>query len=195
MAMRSAYLLGAERVIAMDRFPERLAMAEEHGKAEVLNYEEVNVIEALKEMTGGRGPDACIEAVGMEAHGTRSMYSYDRAKQALYLQSDRAQALREAIIACRKGGIVSIMGVFGVVDKFPMGTAMNKALTLKLGQQFGQKYMPILLDLVQRGELDPSYMLTHTMSLENAPKGYELFKKKQDRCVRAVFIPGKPAEA
>ncbi|MFP2901731.1 zinc-dependent alcohol dehydrogenase [Corallococcus sp. 4LFB] len=188
MAMRSAYLLGAERVIAVDRFPERLAMAERFVGAEALDYSQVeSVVDVLREMTGGRGPDACIDAVGMEAHGTGPGYAYDRAKQALHLHSDRGQALREAILACRKGGTLSVLGVYGLMDSFPLGAIMNKGLTLRTAQQHGQKYLPRLLEHVAKGELDPSFLATHRFSLEDAPKGYELFKKKQDGCVRAVF--------
>ncbi|MDF3070603.1 MAG: Alcohol dehydrogenase GroES domain protein, partial [Polyangiaceae bacterium] len=130
MAMRSAYLLGAERVIAIDRFPERLAMARERVGAETINYAQVDsVVDQLKEMTGGRGPDACIDAVGMEAHGTGVEYAYDRVKQAVRLHTDRGEALREAILACRKGGTLSILGVYGVMDKFPIGVIMNKGMT------------------------------------------------------------------
>ncbi|HZH17229.1 MAG TPA: zinc-dependent alcohol dehydrogenase [Archangium sp.] len=190
MAMESAFLMGAERVIAIDRFPERLMLAREKVGAETINYTEVpSVVEALREMTGGRGPDACIDAVGMEAHGTGPEYAYDRAKQALHLHTDRGEALREAILACRKGGTLSILGVYGVMDKFPMGAIMNKGLTVRTAQQHGQKYVPLLLEHVSRGELDPSYLATHRFSLEDAPRGYEMFKKKEDGCVRAVFTP------
>lgn len=157
MAIKSAYLLGAERVIAIDRFPERLEMAKIHGKAEVLDYEKVDVLEALKEMTGGRGPDHCIDAVGMEAHTTGIEQFYDCAKQMVRLHTDRPAVLRQAIMACRKGGTVSIVGVYGgVVDKFPMGAAMNKALTFKMGQMHAQRYIPRLLEYIQREEIDPS---------------------------------------
>ncbi|HEU4405992.1 MAG TPA: zinc-dependent alcohol dehydrogenase [Polyangiaceae bacterium] len=189
MAQKSAFLLGASRVIAIDRFPERLEMARSHVGAETLDYTRVDVAEALKEMTGGRGPDACIDAVGMEAHGTGIDYAYDRAKQALHLHTDRGQALRQAIYSCRKGGVVSILGVYGVMDKFPVGIMMNKGLTVRTAQQHGQKYVPRLLEHVARGELDPSFLVTHRMSLEEAPRGYEMFKKKQDGCVRVVFAP------
>ncbi|MCC6554868.1 MAG: glutathione-dependent formaldehyde dehydrogenase [Polyangiaceae bacterium] len=190
MAIKSAFLLGAERVIAIDRVPERLRMARERGCAETINYEEVNVREALHEMTGGRGPDACIEAVGMEADATGLEDVYDRAKQKLHLETDRPAALREAILACRKGGTVSVVGVFmGVVDKFPIGAAMNKGLTFRMGQQNGQRYIPKLLEHLQRGEIDTSYLMTHTMRLEDGPHGYRMFKKKLDGCVRAVFTP------
>jgi threonine dehydrogenase-like Zn-dependent dehydrogenase len=189
-AIRAAYLLGAERVIAIDRLPERLAMTERYTGAQTLNYEEVDVLEALRETTGGRGPDACIEAVGMEAHGTGPQYAYDRAKQALRLHTERGVTLRQAILACRKGGTVSIIGVFGgYLDKMPIGAAMNKALTFRMGQQHGQRYIPMLLDRIARGEIDPRYLATHSLPLEDGPLGYEMFKHKQDGCVRAVFHP------
>ncbi len=190
MAIQSAYLLGAERVIAIDRLPERLRLAKEHGGAETINYAEVDgVVDLLKEMTGGRGPDACIDAVGMEAHGTGIDYAYDRVKQALRMESDRAQALREAILACRKGGVVSVVGVYGLTDKFPMGLIVNKGLTMRAAQQHGQKYVPRLLEHAAKGELDPSYLATHRFSLEEVPKGYRMFKHKEDGCVRSVFVP------
>lgn len=192
MAMRSAFLLGAERVIAIDRFPERLGMAREKVGAETINYTEVDsVVETLKEMTGGRGPDACIDAVGMEAHGTSIDYTYDRVKQALHLHTDRGEALRQAIVACRKGGTLSILGVYGLMDKFPIGTIMNKGLTVRTAQQHGQRYVPGLLERVMRGELDPSFLVTHRLSLEDSPRGYDMFKHKKDGCVRAVFMPGQ----
>jgi len=190
MAQKSAFLLGAQRVIGIDRFPERLRMAREQVGSETLNYEEMDsVLDVLKEMTGGRGPDACIDAVGMEAHGTGVEYAYDRAKQALHLHSDRGEALRQSILACRKGGTLSILGVYGVMDKFPLGVIMNKGLTVRTAQQHGQKYLPRLLEHVAKGELDPSFLATHRFPLEDAPRGYEMFKKKQDGCVRAVFLP------
>lgn len=190
MAQQSAYLLGAERVIAIDRFPERLQMAREHARAETIDYTDVeSVLETLKEKTGGRGPDACIDAVGMEAHGTGLQYAYDKAKQLLHLHTDRGEALRQAILACRKGGTVSVLGVYGLMDKFPIGTIINKGLTVRTAQQHGQKYVPRLLEHAVRGELDPSYLVTHRFSLEDAPRGYEMFKKKEDGCVRAVFTP------
>lgn len=189
MAQRSAYLLGAERVIAIDRLPERLKMASENAGAETLDYTQDNVLEALKEMTGGRGPDACIDAVGMEAHGTGVGYAYDRVKQALRMETDRGTALREAILACRKGGTLSILGVYGLMDKFPVGVIMNKGMTVRTAQQHGQAYLPRLLEHATKGELDPSYLATHKFSLEDAPKGYDMFKNKKDGCVRAVFVP------
>ncbi len=190
MAQRGAQLMGAERVIAIDRLPERLAMASEHLGVETIDYTQVDsVVETLKEMTGGRGPDKVIEAVGMEAHGTGIEYAYDRVKQALRLETDRAIALREAIMACRKGGIVSVLGVFGLVDKFPMGVVMNKGLTIRSAQQHGQHYMPRLLEWAASGELDPSFLMTHRMTLEDGAEGYDVFKHKKDGCVRVAFAP------
>lgn len=188
MAQRSALLRGA-RVIAIDRLPERLALARDQIGAETLDYESDSVMEELREMTGGRGPDACIEAVGMEAHGTGPMYALDRAKQALHLHSDRGSALREAAMAVRKGGVLSVVGVYGVIDKFPFGILTNKGITVRTSQQPGQRYMPEMLRHVQEGSLDPSFLITHRMSLEESPRGYEMFKKKEDGCLRAVFQP------
>ncbi|MGB7442477.1 MAG: zinc-dependent alcohol dehydrogenase [Coleofasciculaceae cyanobacterium] len=189
-AIRSAYMLGAERVIAIDRIPERLKMAKEQSKAEVLNYEEVDILEALDEMTNGRGPDRCIEAVGMEAHGTDAMALVDKAKQTLGVETGRPIALREAILACRKSGTVSIPGVYGgYVDHVPLGAIVNKALTLRSGQTHVQKYLQPLLERIQNGEIDPSYIITHRLNLEDAPKGYEIFKKKQDDCIKVVLQP------
>lgn len=190
MAQQSAYLLGAERVIGIDRYPERLAMAREVVGAETIDYTAVDsVTEALREMTGGRGPDACIDAVGMEAHGEGIGYAYDRVKQALHLQTDRGQALREAIHACRKGGVLSILGVYGLMDKFPVGVMMNKGLTVRTAQQHGQKYVPRLLELAAGGRLKAGFLLTHRMPLEEAVRGYDMFKHKHDGCVRAAFVP------
>lgn len=190
MAIRCAYLLGASRVIGIDRFPDRLEMANKYCGAEVLDYEEVDVYEALRDMTGGRGPDACIDAVGMEAHGVGIDYAYDRVKQAVRLETDRPTALRQAIRACRKGGTVSIMGVYGgFIDKFPMGAAMNKGLTLRMGQQHGQKYIPRILDDIKSGRLDPSHLITQVARLEDGQGAYEAFRDKQDGCVRVVFTP------
>ncbi len=189
-AIKSAYLLGAERVIAIDRFPERLRMAHEQGGAEIINYEEMNTYDALMEKTGGRGPDGCIDAVGMEAHGATLEYAYDRAKQAMMLEPDRPIALREAIRACRKGGTVSIAGVYGGMgDKIPLGALMNKGLTIKTGQTHVQRYMQPLLERVKQGEIDPSFVITHEMSLEDAPKAYELFKNKEQECIKVVLKP------
>jgi threonine dehydrogenase-like Zn-dependent dehydrogenase len=189
-AIRSAYLLGAERVIAIDRFPERLRMAREQGCAETIHYEEVDIYDALKEMTGGRGPDACIDAVGMEGHTSGVVGAYDRVKQAVMLETDRPHALREAIMACRNGGTVSVAGVYGgFIDKFPFGSVMNRSLTIKTGQAHVQRYMRPLLERIQKGEIDPSFVITHRMRLEDAPAGYELFKHKQEDCIKVVLRP------
>ncbi|MFC4533419.1 zinc-dependent alcohol dehydrogenase [Sphaerisporangium dianthi] len=190
MAARAAMLLGAERVIAIDRYPERMMMTERHVGAETLDYTRTDVVAELKERSGGRGPDVCIEAVGLEAHSTGPQRLYDRAKQRMGLQLDRPAAVREAIYACRKGGSVFVLGVFaGLVDKFPLGAMMNKGLTVRGAQQHGQRYIPKLLDLVRKGELRTAHMATHTMPLEQAPRGYDMFKNKKDGCVRAVFRP------
>ena len=196
MAQKSAFLLGAERVIGIDRFPERLAMARDHVGSETIDYGEVDdVVGLLKELTGGRGPDACIDAVGMEAHGTGVDYVYDRVKQAAHLETDRGSALRQAILAVRKGGVLSILGVYGLMDKFPVGVLMNKGVTIRTAQQHGQAYVPRLLDYAAAGELDPSFLMTHKMPLEAAVDGYAKFKKKEDGCIRAVFLPSMTAEA
>jgi threonine dehydrogenase-like Zn-dependent dehydrogenase len=188
-AAASAKMLGAERVI--DRFEYRLAMARDETGAETINYGEVDSVpEALKELTGGRGPDACIDAVGMEAHFHGPLYAYDRVKQAARLQTERAFALREAIMSCRNGGTVSIVGVYGgLVDKFPIGALMNRGLTVRTGQCHVQRYLRPLLERIENGEIDPSFVVTHTMSLDDAPKGYETFKNKQDDCVKVVLKP------
>ncbi|BBD59084.1 alcohol dehydrogenase [Nostoc sp. HK-01] len=189
-AIKSAFLLGAERVIAIDRIPERLQMAKEQGKAEILNYEEVDVGEALKEMTGGRGPDACIDAVGMEAHGTDAMAFYDQIKQAVRLETDRPTALRQVIVAAGKGGHVSLAGVYGgFLDKIPMGSAMNKGLTFKMGQTHVHRYLKPLLNHIENGDLDPSFVITHKLPLDQAPHGYEIFKNKKDNCIKVVLKP------
>ena len=189
-AMKSAFLLGAERVIGIDRFPERLRMARERVGAETINYEEANPLPELKEMTGGRGPDACIDAVGMEAHTPGFVGAYDRAKQALMLETDRPIALREAIMACRNGGTVSVIGVYGgFIDKFPMGSMMNRSITIRTGQCHVHKYLKPLLERIQNGEIDPSFVITHHMPLSQAPEGYAMFKDKQDECIKVVLKP------
>ena len=189
-AMISAYMLGAERVIGIDRVPHRLQLAKDFAKAETINYEEVDAGEALKEMTGGRGPDACIDAVGMESHGMGLEGFYDETKQKVGLETDRPTVLRQVMLACRKGGTLSIMGVYaGFVDKIPMGALMNKGLTLKTGQMHGQKYMPILLDSVVKGKVDPSAVFTHRLPLAEAPQGFELFRHKKDNCVKVLLKP------
>jgi len=188
-AIASAYLLGAERVIAIDRFPYRLQMARERAKAwETINYEEESVLERLKELTGGRGPDKCIDAVGLEAHGPTPIYAYDRAKQALMLETDRPIALREAILACRSGGIVSVIGAYsGFIDKFPAGAMMNRSIGIRTGQCHVQRYMKPLLERIQRGEIDPSFVITHTLPLDRAPQGYDMFAHKLDNCEKVVL--------
>jgi len=188
-AIASAYLLGAERVIAIDRFKYRLDLAKNGaGASDIINYEEMNVQDALLELTGGRGPDKCIDAVGMEAHGHGISYAYDRAKQAAMLETDRPIALREAILACRNGGVVSVIGVYGgFIDKFPMGAVMNRSLTIRAGQCHVQRYMRPLLDRVQKGEIDPSFVITHRLPLHQAPQGFDMFLKKEDNCEKVVL--------
>jgi threonine dehydrogenase-like Zn-dependent dehydrogenase len=189
-AIKSAYLLGAERVIAIDRFPYRLRIARERAGAETINYEQTNVLEALREMTGGRGPDSCIDAVGLEGHAPGLMYAYDRVKQALMMETGRPIALREAILACRSGGTVSVAGVYGgFIDKFPMGAIVNRSLTIKSGQTHVHRYMRPLLKRVQDGEIDPSFVITHRMKLNDAAHGYEIFNHKQDDCLKIVLKP------
>jgi threonine dehydrogenase-like Zn-dependent dehydrogenase len=189
-AIKSAFLLGAERVIAIDRITERLTMAASDGKAEILDYTEVNVPEALRAMTGGQGPDACIDAVGLEAHGTTLDAWYDRAKVSMYMATDRSHALRQAITACRKGGVVSIPGVYGGwLDKFPLGAAFAKGLTLKMGQTHVHKYLRKLLTHIERDDIDPSFVVTHRVGLDDAPEMYRTFRDKQDQCIKVVMTP------
>ena len=193
-AIQSAYMLGAERVIAIDRFPERLEMAARLGKAEPLNYEEVDVPEELRALTGGQGPDACIDAVGLEAHGHTLDAWYDTAKTTMMMATDRTHALRQAINCCRKGGIVSIPGVYGGwLDKFPLGAAFAKGLTLKMGQTHMHRYMPKLLERIERGEIDPSGIITHRMTLDDAPAMYRTFRDKRDSCIKVVLTPQQGA--
>jgi threonine dehydrogenase-like Zn-dependent dehydrogenase len=192
-AIASALLLGAERVIAIDRFDYRLRMAvEKAGATEVINYgQNPDVVEQLKELTGGRGPDACIDAVGLEAtHGHFPIQAYDRIKQAARMETERPHALREAIYACRPAGIVSVIGVYGgFLDKFPAGQFMNKGLTMKSGQCHVHRYLKPLLAHIENGDIDPSFVVTHHMELGKAPEGYETFKHKQDECVKVVLTP------
>jgi len=190
-AMKSAWMLGAGRVIAIDRFRARLRLAEEQCQAEIVNYEEVDsVFDTLKEMTGGRGPDRCIDAVGMEAHGRSIDAWYDKVKQAVRLEADRAHALRQALHACRKGGTVSIPGVYGgFIDKVPFGSAFAKGLKLAMGQTHVQNYTAKLLAKIQAGEIDPSFLITHRVSLDEAPEMYRIFRKKQDDCIKVVLSP------
>ncbi|MGP1382976.1 MAG: zinc-dependent alcohol dehydrogenase [Thainema sp.] len=188
-AIRSAFMLGAERVIAIDRIPERLELAKAGG-AETINYEEFDAGVALKEMTGGRGPDCCIDAVGMEAHGTGVMALYDTVKQAIRMETGRAMVLRQAIVACRKGGKVSVPGVYGgFIDKVPMGSFVNKGLTMRSGQTHIHKYLRPLMDRIQQGEIDPSFLITHTLPLEEAPRAYRIFRDKEENCIKVVLKP------
>ncbi|WP_433554367.1 zinc-dependent alcohol dehydrogenase [Micromonospora zamorensis] len=188
-AAASARLLGAERVIVIDRFPYRLRLAEEHIGAETINYEQADVLDTLNEMTAGRGPDACIDAVGLEGHhGNAAMYAYDRAKQVARVETERPFALRQAILACRSGGVVSVVGAYGgFVDKFPMGAFMNRSLVMRTGQCHVQRYTRPLLERIQRGEIDPSFIVSHRMPLRDAPKGYKIFQKKQDDCTKVLL--------
>lgn len=196
-AIQSAWLLGAGRVVAIDCVPERLAMAQKFGRAETIDFTKESVSERLKEMTGGRGPDRCIDAVGCEAHATGSFDAVlDKAKSAVMLGTDRAHALREAILCCRKGGTVSVPGAYvGVPDKIPMGAFMNKGLTMRSGQTHMQRYMKPLLERIERGEIDPTFVITHRVALEDAPKMYETFRDKEDGCIKVIIQPGLAAAA
>ncbi len=190
-AIASAKLLGAERVIAIDRFPERLAMARDKaGATESINYEQADVYDVLMDLTGGVGPDACIDAVGTESHMPGPLYAYDRFKQALMLETDRPFALRQAIMACRNGGTISVIGVYGgFIDKFPMGSFMNRSLTMKTGQCHVHRYMKPLLRHIELGDIDPSFVITHHMKLDEAPDGYRMFGDKDDECIKIVLKP------
>jgi threonine dehydrogenase-like Zn-dependent dehydrogenase len=190
MCIRSAWLFGAGRVIAIDREPERLQMAAACGKAEVIDLTATNVYEALKDMTGGRGPDACIDAVGLEAHGATIDDWYDRAKTSTMTATDRLSALRQAIHCCRKGGTVSIPGVYGgFLDKMPMGAAFGKGLTMKMGQTHVHRYLPRLMDYITRGEVNPTFVITHRARLDDAPQMYRTFRDKKDGCIKVVLKP------
>jgi threonine dehydrogenase-like Zn-dependent dehydrogenase len=188
MAIRSAFLLGAERVLSIDHFNGRLQMSEQGG-AEVINFDEVEgILDEINYRTGGRGPDACIDAVGLEAHGHTITASLDRAKAAMYLATDRPDALRQAIQACKKGGIVSIPGVYGgLLDKIPFGAAFGKALTLKMGQTHTQRYMQPLLNRIQGGEIDPSFVITHRVKIDDGPNAYKIFSDKKDECMKVII--------
>jgi threonine dehydrogenase-like Zn-dependent dehydrogenase len=189
--IQSAWMLGAGRVIAIDRVPERLHMAEVHGRAETLNFEKEDVYDRLMEMTGGRGPDRCIDAVGTEAHGHGSFDAVlDKAKAAVYLGTDRPHVLREAIMCCRKGGTISIPGVYiGFLDKIPFGAVVNKGLTLKTGQTHVPRYSQKLLNKIEAGEIDPSFVITHRLTLDDGPEAYRTFRDKQDGCIKVVMTP------
>ena len=189
--IQSCWMLGAGRVIAIDTVPERLAMARKHGRAETIDFMEVGVYDQLMEMTGGRGPDRCIDAVGAEAHSTATLDSvYDKAKTIMMQETDRPHVLREAIMCCRPGGTVSVPGVYiGVGDKIPLGAFMNKALTLKTGQTHVPRYHDELLQRVEKGEIDPSFVITHTVPLERGPEMYKTFRDKEDGCIKVVLKP------
>jgi len=189
LAIASARLLGAERVIAIDRFPYRLELAvSKAGATDAINYEQQDVLDTLRDLTADRGPDACIDCVGLEAHGTGVQYAYDKVKQTARIQLDRPLAVREAIMACRNGGIISIMGVYaGLVDKFPLGALMNRGLTIKTGQCHVHRYMKPLLDRIARGELDPSFVVSHHMNLDDAAAGYDMFMHKQDDVMKIIL--------
>ena len=191
MAMQSAWMLGAGRVIGIDRVPERLAMARSSGRAETINFDEQDVYETLQQMTKGRGPDRCIDAVGAEAHGTGGFDAVlDKAKAAVMLATDRAHALRQALYCCRKGGTVSVPGAYvGMIDKFPFGGSMNKALTIKMGQTHVQRYGKPLLAKIEAGEIDPSFVITHRLPLEDGPDAYKKFRDKEDGCIKVVLKP------
>ena len=189
-AIQSARMLGAERVIAIDRFDERLDMAREHGDAETINYEETDVYDRLMEMTGGRGPDRCIDAVGTGAHGTGVVAASDRVKQRLKLEDDRPYVLREAIKCCRKGGTLSVPGAYvGRVDNLPFGAVMNKGLTIKTGQTHVQRYLEPLLNRIEAGDVDPSFVLTHEAPLADGPEMYRTFNDKADGCIKTILRP------
>ncbi len=190
LAIKSAYLQGAERVISIESVEDRMNLAREAG-AEVIDFnDEKGVIELLKEMTGGRGPDSCMDAVGMEAHGTSMGAIYDRIKTAAFLATDRPNVLRQAVTVCRKGGTVSVPGVYGgMIDKFPMGAFVNKGLTMKSGQTHVHRYLKPLLQLIQDAKIDPSFIITHRLTLDEAPGGYETFKHRIDNCIKIVLKP------
>lgn len=186
-ASRCALMLGAAHVIAIDDVPERLELAEKGG-ARTIHFDTETVQERILDMTGGRGPDACIDAVGLEAHGLSPDAVVDRVKVATHLASDRGHAIRQAILACRKGGTISIPGVYGgAVDKFPLGAAFSKGLTLRMGQTHVRKYMLPLLSKVISGEFDPSFIISHQFPLEEAPAAYDMFNRKRDRCIKVVL--------
>jgi threonine dehydrogenase-like Zn-dependent dehydrogenase len=188
-AIRSAFLLGAKRVIAIETVPERRQMAAAAG-AELLDSMDPDLFYKIREMTGGIGPDACIDAVGMEAHGAHIDYWYDKAKTAAMMATDRASTLRQAIHCCRKGGVLSIPGVYGgFVDKVPMGAAFNKGLTLRMGQTHVHKYLPKLLAHIEKGDIDPSFVITHEVPLDDAARMYFTFRDKRDGCIKVVLKP------
>lgn len=195
-AMHSARMLGAERIIAIDCVPERLELARDWAGAEPLNFDDVNTQSALNELTAGEGPDRCIDAVGMEAHGHGPLALYDRVSVGLKIQTDRPTALRQAIQSCRKGGTVSIPGVYGgVVDKLNIGSAFGKGLTLRMGQTHVHRYLPRLLEKIDGGEIDPTRLITHRLTLDDAPWAYRIFRDKVDECIKVVMRPHENGRA
>jgi threonine dehydrogenase-like Zn-dependent dehydrogenase len=190
-AIQSAWMLGAGRVIAIDKVPERLEMARTHGQAETLDFNEVKIYDALMEMTDGRGPDRCIDCVGTESDASASLDAMlDKAKAAVFLGTDRPHVLREAIMCCRKGGTISVPGVYiGLLDHIPFGAAMNKGLTFRMGQTHTQRYLEPLMEKISTGEIDPSFVITHRASLEDGPELYQTFRDKQDGCIKVVMNP------
>lgn len=191
LTIKCSFLLGAGRVIAIDRQSERLRLAKEKAGAEVLDFSKVeNIVDELKELTGGRGPDSCIDAVGMEAEGHGVIALYDKMKAAAMQQTDRPTAIRQAIMAVRNGGTVSMPGVYGgFVDKFPLGSIMNRSITLRTGQTHVHRYLRPLLKRIEKGEIDPSFIITHELKLSDAPKGYDMFVKKKDDCIKVILKP------
>ncbi len=190
LSIASALLLGAGRVIAIDAVPERLRMAVRQGHVIPIDFEQEDVFDRLKVLTAGRGPDACIEAVGLEAHGTTLDAYYDRIKTTAWLATDRPTALRQAIHACRKGGTVSIPGVYGgFLDKIPFGAAFGKGLNFRMGQTHVMRYLRPLLEHIERGTLDPSFVITHRVPIDRAPEAYRMFRDKQDGCIKVVLKP------
>jgi threonine dehydrogenase-like Zn-dependent dehydrogenase len=189
-AIKSAFLLGAERVIAIDDDPVRLALAQRSSGAETVDFSEGRLQERLRAMTGGRGPDACIDAVGLEAHGSTVLATYDRVKSSLWMATDRLDVLRQCIMACKKGGTVSVPGVYGgFLDKVPIGAAFAKGLTFKMGQTHVHRYLPALLSLIENGKIDPSFVISHELTLDEAPGAYEMFAEKSDGCTKVVLRP------
>ena len=191
LTIQCAWMLGAGRVILVERVPERLALARANSKVETINFDDEDVYDGLMEMTAGRGPDSCIDAVGTEAHGTGSFDAVlDKAKAAIKLGTDRPHVLREAIRCCRKGGTLSVPGVYvGFLDKFPFGAAMNKGLTIKTGQTHVQRYTAPLLEKILAGDIDPSFIITHRLPLDEAPDAYKAFRDKEDGCIKVVLKP------
>ncbi|MDR5821777.1 zinc-dependent alcohol dehydrogenase [Caballeronia sp. LZ043] len=190
MAVRSAVLLGAKQVVVIDQVPERLAMAQAAG-AIPINFKEESVLDRLRDLTQGKGPEKCIDAVGMESHATRSFDGiYDRVKQAVMLESDRPHVLREMIYVCRPAGVLSVPGVYGgLIDKIPFGAAMNKGLTWRMGQTHVNRWSEDLLKRIEEGQIDPSFVITHRMKLEDGPQMYETFRDKEDGCIKVVLTP------